>query len=357
MKVIDRPEGLADFSSGLLGDGAPGRTFQRHCLLCCLCILSVGAASLSAAESVTPPAKAVLTVTVVNETRGGSTAPAGTEVALQILDGEQPVDMKSAVIDDKGVCVFADLPVGATLSAQAQIQYGNMAFSSPPIVLVPSQNRFDLSLPVFEVSVDRSLIHAGTHHIILRRTGNRLAITEYLQLVNDSDKAVLSDRKDPQGKPVVMEIDLPAGFRELSFSSYFHPDAAVVTKSGFYDTMAIPPGRHPAVYSYTLAARGSTMEIAKKITMPTTEVMIFAQLDGASAAGLGPSQGKMTLKDGTAAEYYTVSIPADNIVRFQITGLPASKLAWVLWISGGVVCVGILAVVLVRGKARRISHQ
>ena len=243
-----------------------------------------------------PTAKAVLTVTVVNETRGGAAAPAGTEVILRILDGEQPVDMKSAVIDDKGVCVFADLPVGATLSAQAQTQYGNMAFSSAPVALVPSQNRFELSLPVFDVSFDRSAIHAGTHHIILRRNSNRLAITEYLQLVNDSDKAVLSERKDPQGKPVVMEIDLPAGFRELSFSSYFHPDAVVITPSGFYDTMAIPPGRNPAVYSYALAVRGSTMDIAKKITIPTKEVMIFAQLDGAAVAGLGPSQGKMTLQ-------------------------------------------------------------
>lgn len=65
----------------------------------------------------------------------------------------------------------------------------------------------------------------------------------------------------------------------------------------------------------------------------------------------------MTLKDGTEAEYFAVSIPADNIVRFQITGLPASKLAWILGISGGVACMGILAVVLVRGKARRIQRQ
>jgi hypothetical protein len=143
----------------------------------------------------------------------------------------------------------------------------------------------------------------------------------------------------------------------LSFSSYFHSDAAVVTESGFYDTMAIPPGRHHAVFSYTLAAGGTTMEIAKKITVPTTEVMIFAQLDGATVTGLGPSQGKMTLKDRTAADYYAVSIGADNIVHFQIAGLPASNLAWILWISGGLVCMGILAVVLVRGKAGRSPRQ
>jgi hypothetical protein len=353
MQVTDRPKGPADFSSRGLGQETRYRTFQRYFIRCCFWMLSVCVAGLSAAESAAPLGKAVLTVTVVNETRGGSPPPAGTEVVLRILDSAQPVDMKSAVIDDKGVCVFADLPVGATLSAMAQIEYGNMAFSSPPIALVPSQNRFDLSLPVFEVSRDRSLILAGTHHIILRRNSNRLAITEYLQLINDSDKAVLSDRKDPQGRPIVMEIDLPAGFRELSFSSYFHPDATVVTESGFYDTMAIPPGRHPAVYSYTLAARGSTMDIVKKITVPTQEMMIFAQLDGATVTGLGPSGGRMTLKDGTAAEYYAVSVGADNIVRFQITGLPASKLAWVLWISGGSVCLGILAVAIVRGKARK----
>jgi hypothetical protein len=50
----------------------------------------------------------------------------------------------------------------------------------------------------------------------------------------------------------VLKVYLPAGFKDIIYSKYFQEQALIMTDDGFIDTMAVPPGRHDAVFTYAV---------------------------------------------------------------------------------------------------------
>jgi hypothetical protein len=147
-----------------------------------------------------------------------------------------------------------------------------------------------------------------------------------MRLQNSSDTAIISDQKDENDKNIVIEILLPKGFKNLTFSRYFQENALVITENGFYDTMAIPPGQFDAKFSYSLDIDSETIDITKPITLPTSNLMIFSQLDKDNVKGLGDSKGKIELADGTLVDYFVFpAVNAGRRIIFQLTGFNVEK--------------------------------
>ena len=119
---------------------------------------------------------------------------------------------------------------------------------------------------------------------------------------------------------------LPKGFKDLACSRYFESEALVVTKDGFYDIMAMPPGQHDAEFSYRLDLDSETIDITKKISLPTSEFMVFSLLDKGAVKGLGDSKGQVYLADGRLAEYFSVPVlKAGDQIKFQLIGFNVDK--------------------------------
>jgi hypothetical protein len=112
--------------------------------------------------------------------------------------------------------------------------------------------------------------------------------------------------------------------------------------------MAMPPGNdHRAVFSYTLDINSKTMDIVKKPSLPTSEFMLFSQLGQEKIEGLGPPNGRMTLADGTLAEYFSLSnLNTGDKITFQVSGFSVANSERDLWIILGVV-FGIIALVVI----------
>ena len=61
--------------------------------------------------------------------------------------------------------------------------------------------------------------------------------------------------------------------------------------------------------------------MSKKISLPTSELMVFSILDKGRLKGLGDSKGEVKLADGSLAEYFSFQqINAENQIKFQLTG-------------------------------------
>lgn len=299
-------------------------------------------------------------VNVTNETGGPSPAN-DAEVVLTVYKDNKPLDRKVGRSDAKGMCSFADVPTGAGLVVLATAKNQEMMFSSRPMSLEHAHDKqYQLDISVFDVSTDTSALSIGTHHFVVRVNPQGIFVDEYLQLINSSDKAVTSAEKTTDARPVVLKINLPAGFKDLRFSKYFEEHAVVKTDEGFIDTMAVPPGRHDAVFMYALQADAATVQIAKKAGLPTKDFMVFSQLNGALIEGLGESIGQMTLSDGSTADYFSsIPLEAGDQVSFKITGLSMAQDQDDLWVMFGIVFGVILLVGIVRMLTQRKqqSHQ
>ena len=146
---------------------------------------------------------------------------------------------------------------------------------------------------------------------------------------------------------------LPKGFKDLACSRYFEQQALVVTKDGFYDTMAMPPGQQDAEFSYRLDLDSETIDITKKISLTTSEFMVFSLLDKGTVQGLGESKGQVTLANGRLAEYFSSPVQkAGEQIKFQLTGLNFNKSNRYVLITLIVVfaCIALLVILRLRGQ-------
>jgi hypothetical protein len=148
---------------------------------------------------------------------------------------------------------------------------------------------------------------------------------------------------------VVIRVKLPEGFQDLRESSYLEREALIVTRDGFYDTMAVPPGEHQVTFSYRLDIDRRTMRVAKEMTLPTAELMVFWEHGQGRLEGLGEPNDRLVNGAGVPIEYYRRSTlrPGDTIA-FQISGFNVKKSDPYTWIILGAVFVVIVAIVLVR---------
>ncbi|MHC5102285.1 MAG: hypothetical protein ACYSOQ_02590 [Planctomycetota bacterium] len=295
----------------------------------------------------------LIQVVVTNETAGSPASDA--EVALTIYQDSEPLDRRVGRSNAQGVCSFQEVPTGLGMAVVATAMNQDMMFSSRPMSLEHAHDAmYQLEIVVYDVSTDTSALSIGTHHLVVRVAPQGLFIDEYLQVINDSDKAVTSEEKTPEGKPAVLKVYLPAGFKDIIYSKYFQEQALIMTDDGFIDTMAVPPGRHDAVFTYAVKTETPSVQIIKKAALPTQDLMVFSQLSGASIAGLDEPLGQMTINNGSPADYFpSVSLETGDQISFEITGLSIAQDPDDLWIMFGV----IFGVMILIGIVRTWTHK
>ena len=287
---------------------------------------------------------ALLTVEVINNTANGIPV-IDDEIIVQIFQHQQLISTFESNAPDDGKAIFEDVPVGEHAAAIARVKHNDMMFTSGAIELIPSESNYTIQVDVFDVTTDRSKLSIETHHLIIDASseGDTLEITEFMELVNSSDMAISSEKKDSQGHSVVIEMMLPEGFRNLQFTDFFEEGAIVVTDNGFYDIMAIAPGSFRAAFIYTLDITSVTMDIVKRISLPTENFMVFVN----GYAKLNPPEGmekKIMNNDNISMEYLKFSnLSQEQEISFQISGLVTKKSDILTWI----ILAGVFGIIIV----------
>ena len=288
-------------------------------------ISSVFMTSYLVGQTVDSQTKTTLTIEVTNRTANG-TATENDEVLVTIYQQGKQIDTLKGNVDSQGKAVFENVPTGSDCAALPNVKHRDMMFNGHPIALIPGQTEFNGHVEVFEVSTDKSKLSVITHHFIIKLQADSLGIIEYMRLENSSDMAIISGQKDENNRNKVIEVILPKGFKDLIFLRYFQENASVISKSGFYDTMAIPPGQFDAEFSYSLPIDSETIDITKTISLPTSDFMLFSLLGKGRVKGLGDSKGQINLADGSSAEYFNLpAIKTGQQIKFQLIGLNVNK--------------------------------
>ncbi len=275
----------------------------------------------------------VLTVEVVNKTENG-TPVENDEVILQVFRHQQVYDTLESSTSEDGKAIFNNTPTGWQFIAIPRAKHKEMMFTGQAVKLSPEEDTFAAQVEVYDVTTDKSKLFVQIHHLIIKASAETKALemTEFMQLVNTSDRAISSEERDKHGNSVVLYIFLPKGFGNLQWSGYFEENAVVVTDNGFYDVMAVPPGSYQAIFSYTLDISASTMDIVKKISLPTERLMVFAQ-GGVQLHGQNDMDIQTMNMNGVPTEYLKFNnITPEDEIAFQVTGLTVDNHNWITWI-------------------------
>jgi len=113
--------------------------------------------------------------------------------------------------------------------------------------------------------------------------------------------------------------------------------------------MAVPPGEHEIAFSYTIDATSGTMNIVKKVSLPTSDFVVFAEAGEAKLEGLGRPEQKLIGTDGAAMEYYQRSdLTAGEEIAFTITGLSPGSSNLVFWTILATILSALVLLVILR---------
>lgn len=287
----------------------------------------------------------VLTVNVINGTANGS-GVVGDVVTVEIFQHNQLLVTLEDKAAENGKAVFNNVPTGEHSVAVAGAMHQNMKFKGRPFAI--SSKQVDADVKVFDVSYDKSKLSVKIHHFIIKANADTLLISEYIQLDNSSDTAISSEQSDSQGRAIVLEMSLPMGYRNFKTTSFFEQDALVMTPDGFYDTYAVAPGRYDLNFTYTLDINSGALDIIKKITVPTSSFVLFAELGQAKIEGLGHAE-KASAASGMPIEYYKFSdlSPQDD-VALRITGFNVETSSFFSWMLLSVVFGAVFILILFR---------
>jgi hypothetical protein len=296
-----------------------------------------------------------LTVEVRNNTANGAPV-GGNEVTLHLHRGHEQIESRSAIVDEDGRALFEDLPTAPGVVAVARARHQNMMFRSRPVSLHSAAGEFSIAVQVFDVSTDASHLSIDVHHLMIAVHPKSLEFTEYLQLNNSSDMAVTGSERDDRNRPIVLPVSLPEGFHDLAAASYFEHEALVITRDGFYDTMAVPPGRHQISFSYRVDLRRGAAKVRKAITVPTSQFMVFWQHGQGDLEGLGEPSDQFVNADGVPIKYYRrADLKPGDTLAFQISGLNPVGSDTSTWIVLGVVFAVVVIMALLRSRSRPVE--
>jgi hypothetical protein len=288
-------------------------------------LLSLFTASYLAGQIIDTDKQTSLTIDVTNRTANGTDTVNDEVFVIVFEQGKQKQTLK-ANVDAEGKAVFKNVPRGDDMTALPRVKHQNMMFNGHPVALKTGQTTFKGHVDVYEVSNDKSKLSVTVHHFIFDLKAGYLQITEYMRLNNGSDMAITSEEKDTNNQSKVVEVMLPEGFKNLTCLRYFQENDLVITKDGFYDTMAIPPGHYDTEFSYRLDINSETIDIIKKISLSTSQFLVFSLLNKGQLKGLGEPVGEVKLSDGSLAEYFSFpALKAGDQIKFQVVGFHVKK--------------------------------
>jgi len=311
-------------------------------------ILTLFSVAGAAGEPNAPPS-VTLTVTVVNATAGG-TSIAGDRVVVGIYEHMNPRETLEAAADEQGNAVFPDIATGPRTVALPRARHGDMMFGGSPVLLSGGGPHVSASVRVHDVSTDRSPLVVGTHHIFVKIHGTRVRVTEDMSLKNPTDRAISSDLYDEQGRPVVVAVELPAGYHGLRTSGYLEEGEVVATDDGFYDTMAMPPGEYQLTFAYDLDINGPAVSIRRPVHHPTANLIVLAELtESLSITGLDEPQTGPLGQDGRPITFHRRSdLKGGDVVEFAVEGFRVGTSYTSQWVALGLVFAALTVMSLVK---------
>lgn len=289
-----------------------------------------------------------LVVEVSNGTANG-TPVVGDPVLLQVFEHEQLVDSLEATVAENGKATFDGVPTGQHIFVIPIAKHQGMTFQGGRVTPSSGNGEFSTVVRVFDVSAETSALSVGTHHITIAVRGTALEVREYMQLRNSSDMAVRGSKRDAQNRPIVLEIMLPAGATDLTPSGFLEPTALVRTETGFYDTLAVPPGEHQVRFSYRINIDGPAVEMVKGISLPTSELVVFWEKGQGELTGLGVPDEQLVNDQGIPVDYYTrENLQAGEQIALEISGFSVATSDTTIWTVLAVVFGVIFVVAILR---------
>ncbi|MEA3439022.1 MAG: c-type cytochrome [Chloroflexota bacterium] len=205
---------------------------------------------------------------------GGET-PIGSTVTLHGYDQMQQVFTATTNVDDGGAFAFDDVEMPPGRVFIATTEFDNIVYGSNAVSVVPAHGMIlDLSIDVFEATVDKGNLVADRLHLFLEQVGeDGVQVVELYVISNQGEETIVPQEEGA----AVINFHVPDNASGLEIQDGKIGDGRfILTEDGFADTLSIRPGmgNYQIMFTYLLPFNRKT-NLSLFFSMPVDEVVIL----------------------------------------------------------------------------------
>ena len=267
---------------------------------------------------------------------------ASVELGIMVREDSQR-DRRRVDADAAGVATFRDLPTGSGQAYRINVYDGGAKFSSTPFRL-PTDKGYDVRITRLDTTRDERLVMTLLHRTLVELRGERLKVTQLLQLVNLSEQQYLF----PEG---AKRLALPEGFMAFQTeASMGDQRVAAVDGEGVAISGSLPPGRTNLMWAFDLPINGrEEVTIRCPVGFRTMQVRVDAdappgfelEVQGHPEATRHEVQGRRVLV--TMAQRRPQTDEALSPIVIRLGGIPKPTGSTIRLVSAGAAAVFVIA--------------
>ena len=308
--------------------------------------------------------KGSLAVRVVQGTAGAPEA-VGAQVTVDLYHQNKPIWQLSATLDEGGAAMIGDVPVAIEVRAVVRVEYHGVSY----LELGPRMDKESpdaaVKVTVYQTTLEEPAWRVAMRHIMVQRVTDGTIVNETLVVENPSDQTWFGGEPMREGKgtsvrvnlpPLVEEVHLDAGFHGWCCTTFQDRELAV--------QMPLMPGQTTYRFTYFIPTQPETVDLRFEAPAPTDSVAVFVPDDGTAAeATILELQGTEDMGSGRMRSYFASGVEGGQEAGVVLSSLksattttgaatPAAKnTPWLMiGIAGGIVVLGVLAVVMMRSR-------
>ncbi|HKX19081.1 MAG TPA: carboxypeptidase-like regulatory domain-containing protein, partial [bacterium] len=323
----------------------PGRRAAVYIAVLAAVIVSGAAACgpgrLSAVEAAPPTAgemSGVIRGRVIDRTSPAHPV-AGQPVRLEIVERGSSSERQTRT-DAGGAFAFSGLPVGGLRVFLLAADYQGATYEGAQRIVLTSETPVrDLSLIVYDAGGDRRALRGALLFGVVDIVPGALRVTTVEQLLNPTDRAVVTTSADPLAFP------LPGGAVAVQPLDGWHDPHA--EEGRITDARAITPGPVQVTYAYEERPPHGDAALAWMLPFGAARVEILVSDLDVRVATDGLRFGDPVTASGRRYRHWSGgSVSAGGVVSLRLEGLPAAGDRWPGAVAGALaaaLAVGLFA--------------
>jgi hypothetical protein len=168
----------------------------------------------------------------------GQAMPAGFEVTLHGLQGEQEIPAITSAVGAEGEFLFEGLAIEAGRLYWISAEHQGLVYRTEPAHLVPGDQPLELPISIYDVTTDTDLVRVERMHLIFEFAPQGVInVLEVWLLSNLGESTVIASEEKG-----ILEITLPEGAGELEVETGLAGERITATEGGIADNGPLLPG-------------------------------------------------------------------------------------------------------------------
>lgn len=265
-----------------------------------------------------------IAVRAVQGTKGGP-AIGVADVEVELFHRNQGVKKIAAKLDEHGVVMVQDVPLGLSVRPVVRIRYGAATYQDVGPQMDATHPSSSVDVTVFEMTDDEPAWKITNRTLAIAPIPGELDVVESIEVENPADRTWMGAPADAQGRRATVSLTLPAGARNVGLEFGFHGWCCTSIKDNrLIVQMPLMPGKAPFRFTYRIDTPNGSSDVRVSNPVSCAQLEFLIPEGGAKVQSSGLSDGGTRTVGGTLVRAFKAeAVAPGTTIGLSLAGLPA----------------------------------